>query len=124
MMSSVVESRNANSNLQMANGRLLDLGNLRLAICILQFAIVLPAVAQESASLTALEESALRDAADSVADCVVQIRTIGGLDALEGALSADGPTTGLIISMDGYIVSSAFNFLQQPASIIVTFASG
>ena len=29
-----------------------------------------------------------------------------------------------MISPDGWIVSSAFNFVQQPASILVTFANG
>jgi serine protease Do len=70
------------------------------------------------------EEAALRSAADRVADSVVQIRTIGGLDAVGGTLLPDGPTTGLVVSADGYIVSSAFNFAQEPASILVTFASG
>ena len=70
------------------------------------------------------EEAALKAAADKVAPCVVQIRTIGGLDVVEGTQLADGPTTGLVISADGYIISSAFNFAQQPASILVTFASG
>jgi serine protease Do len=71
-------------------------------------------------NLTTLEETALRAATESVAPSVVQIRTIGGLDAVDGTLLADGPTTGLIISPDGYILSSAFNFVQQPASILVT----
>ncbi|MCI0335588.1 MAG: PDZ domain-containing protein [Planctomycetes bacterium] len=70
------------------------------------------------------EEAALRAAAEAVAESVVQIRTIGGLDTVDGTLLADGPTTGLVISADGYIVSSAFNFVQQPASILVTFPSG
>ncbi|HVT27003.1 MAG TPA: PDZ domain-containing protein, partial [Lacipirellulaceae bacterium] len=51
-------------------------------------------------------------------------RTIGGMDTVDGTLLASGPTTGLVISADGYIISSAFNFAQQPASILVTFASG
>ena len=66
----------------------------------------------------------LKAAADNVAPSVVQIRTIGGLDVVEGTVLADGPTTGLIISPDGYIISSAFNFAQQPTSILVTFAGG
>src|SRR5687767_11395175 len=56
------------------------------------------------------EEAALRSAAERVADSVVQIRTIGGLDAVGGTLLPDGPTTGLVVSTDGFIVSSAFNF--------------
>ena len=67
---------------------------------------------------------ALRAAAEKVADSVVQIRTIGGIDTAKAELHADGPTTGLVISPDGYIVSSSFNFSGQPASILVTFASG
>jgi serine protease Do len=74
--------------------------------------------------LAAREEVALRAAAQRVADSVVQIRTIGGLDTIGRTLLPDGPTTGLVVSPDGYIVSSAFNFVQQPASILVTFASG
>jgi serine protease Do len=54
----------------------------------------------------------------------VQIRTIGGLEAIGETLLAVGPTTGLVVSDDGYIVSSAFNFVQQPASILVTLPSG
>ncbi|MCH7753402.1 MAG: PDZ domain-containing protein, partial [Planctomycetes bacterium] len=37
---------------------------------------------------------------------------------------AQGPTTGLVVSADGYIVSSAFNFAQQPTSILVQLPSG
>jgi serine protease Do len=96
------------------------------AVFILQIALV--ASAQEQASnespLIAREEAALRAAVERVAESVVQIRTIGGLDTVGRTLLADGPTTGLVISADGYIVSSAFNFVQQPASILVTFANG
>jgi serine protease Do len=99
---------------------------LHFAICILQLAIPAAALAQAGApeTLATREEAALRAAVDAVAPSVVQIRTIGGLDAVEGTLLADGPTTGLIISPDGYIISSAFNFAQQPASILVTFTTG
>jgi serine protease Do len=97
---------------------------LHFAFCVLPFAFTLPVSAESTDSLAAREEAALRAAADSVAESVVQIRTIGGLDPLSGALSTDGPTTGLVISADGYIVSSAFNFVQQPASIVVTLPSG
>lgn len=99
---------------------------LQVAIFLLQFAMVLPTHAQNdpSQSLAAHEEIALKAAAKNVAPSVVQIRTIGGLESVDGTLLADGPTTGLVISPDGYIISSAFNFAQQPASILVTFASG
>ena len=35
-----------------------------------------------------------------------------------------GPTTGLIVSEDGYILSSAFGFVGKPSSILVTLPSG
>jgi len=100
--------------------------NLLFAICIWQFAIfsITRSDGAGGENLLSQEEAALRAAAGSVADSVVQIRTIGGLDEIEGTTLADGPTTGLIISADGYILSSAFNFVQQPASTLVTLPSG
>jgi serine protease Do len=84
-----------------------------------------PAWAQQPpVSLDLQEEAAVRAAVDHVADSVVQIRTIGGLEEVDRTLLASGPTTGLVISPDGWIVSSSFNFVQQPASILITFANG
>ena len=39
-------------------------------------------------------------------------------------LVSTGPTTGLVVAEDGYVISSAFNFIQQPTSILVTLPSG
>jgi serine protease Do len=74
--------------------------------------------------LADLERQAFSAAVEAVDDCVVQIRTVGGLDRLGGESLAQGPTTGLIVTADGYIVSSAFNFAQRPASILVRLPSG
>ncbi len=74
--------------------------------------------------LLSQEQVALRAAAQAVAECVVQIETLGGLEKIEGLLVGTGPTTGLIVAPDGYIVSSAFNFIQQPSSILVTLPGG
>jgi len=41
-----------------------------------------------------------------------------------GFVLADGPTTGLVYSSDGYIIASSFNFVRDPALITVTFADG
>jgi serine protease Do len=70
------------------------------------------------------EQQALQAAVQSVAESVVQIRTVGGLDRVGRTFIAQGPTTGLVVSADGYIVSSAFNFAQQPTSILVQLPSG
>lgn len=75
-------------------------------------------------NLAKLEQQALNDATNAVEDSVVQIRTIGGLDRVGKTLISDGPTTGLIVSADGFIVSSAFNFANQPSSILVRLADG
>ncbi len=37
---------------------------------------------------------------------------------------ADGPTTGVVYSADGYIVTSSFNFAREPALITVTLSDG
>jgi len=45
-------------------------------------------------------------------------------DPGSGFVVADGPTTGLVYSADGYIVTSSFNFAREPALITVTLADG
>lgn len=37
---------------------------------------------------------------------------------------ADGPTTGIVYSDDGYIITSSFNFVRKPVLISVTLADG
>ncbi len=74
--------------------------------------------------LADLEEQAIREAVQSASAAVVQIDTIGGREQVAGELVGSGPTTGLVVGSDGWIVSSAFNFRQQPTSIIVTLPDG
>ena len=69
-------------------------------------------------------KDSLRAAARHVAGSVVQIETLGGLEKVGRVLVGTGPTTGLVISADGYIISSAFNFIQKPTSILVTLPNG
>ncbi len=54
----------------------------------------------------------------------MRIETVGGLDRVGQVLTVTGPTTGVIVSPDGYIISSAFNFAARPASILVTLPDG
>lgn len=84
--------------------------------------LLLPCVSWADDNLDTREQRAIQAAVDRVAPSVVGIETIGGLDRLGKVLLPTGPTTGLIVSPDGYIVSSAFNFVQKPSSIIVTLA--
>ena len=59
-----------------------------------------------------------------VAPSVVRIETVGGLERVGKVLVGTGPTTGLIVSADGFIISSAFNFVSKPSSILVRLADG
>src|SRR5690348_3069650 len=86
--------------------------------------ILLCSAARAAEDLAALEERAIQAAVDRTAPCVVRIETVGGLERVERVLVGTGPTTGTIVSEDGYIISSAFNFVQKPASILITLPDG
>lgn len=98
--------------------------------------------AQNAAGLFRAQQEVFRAAARRVAPCVVTIETVGGTQPLEGAprpatmpggpgrprgrpapppsfIVADGPTTGLIFSENGLILTSAFNFVRDPSLITV-----
>ncbi len=70
------------------------------------------------------EQIAIQAAVQAVAPSVVRVDTVGGLERVGQVLVGTGPTTGLIVSEDGYVISSAFNFIQQPTTILVTLPSG
>ena len=74
--------------------------------------------------LLELEQQAINAATARVAPSVVRIDTFGGLERVGDVLLSTGPTTGLVVSADGHVMSSAFNFVQKPASILVTLADG
>lgn len=92
--------------------------------CTLAWLVLTAAELAPPEDLAQQEAAALQAAAAHVADSVVQIRTIGGLDRVGATMIAAGPTTGLVVTADGYLVSSAFNFAQQPTSILVRLPSG
>ena len=74
-------------------------------------------------------EKAAKDAAAASAPFVVRIETAGGRELIGGATAIGpgagvrkgaGPTTGVVVDKDGYVVSSAFNFANKPTDIFVT----
>lgn len=79
----------------------------------------------QTPDLEGLHEQAMKAAAAKVAPCVVQIETSGGSDIIgtgpgsQQIRKGTGPTTGLIVSPDGYLISSAFNFANKPSAIFV-----
>jgi serine protease Do len=44
--------------------------------------------------------------------------------AMPGFKKAEGPTTGVIVSADGHIVTSAWNFDSKPQAVVVTLGDG
>lgn len=70
-----------------------------------------------------------RSALARVRPCVVTIESFGGITATEGVIGGirkqgEGNTTGLIISPDGLVVTSLFNFARSPRIITVIMADG
>lgn len=94
---------------------------MRSTIFVLLALVSSPLAAQD---LTQQEEQVMRAAVQHVAPSVVRIDTVGGLEQLDDVLLGEGPTSGLIVSADGYIVSSTFSFLSQPSSILATMPGG
>lgn len=80
---------------------------------------------QEAADdLSTVEQAAFLQAAAEVAPSVVQIQPLGGLEKVDGRLVTSGPTTGLIVGQDGWIVTTQYGLSGQPASILVTLPDG
>ena len=86
--------------------------------------VSLPALAQDGNDAT---ERALKAAAAIVAPCVARIETAGGAEIVgvgrpgaPGVRKGVGPTTGLVVGADGYVVTSAFNFANKPSTVFVT----
>lgn len=72
-----------------------------------------------------LAPKAFRAAAEKVLPSIVRIETFGGLDAATASDGpGEGPTTGLVLSSDGLIVTSTFNFLRKPPVITVILQTG
>ena len=99
---------------------------LRRSLYLAALALVAaPRVAFAQADLNEAYEKATQAALQKIAPSIVQIATQGGTDLVvttpKGPVfrKALGPTTGVIVSPDGYIISSAFNFVNSPTNILV-----
>jgi len=76
------------------------------------------------ADLELAEEQAFKQAAALVSPSIVRIDTVGGLDVVGRIQTGTAPTSGVVLTADGYIISSAFNFISKPASVLVTLSTG
>ena len=70
------------------------------------------------------EERAFKQAAAMVEPSIVRIQTVGGLDRVGKLLTGTAATTGVAVGKDGYIISSAFNFIGKPTTILVEMTDG
>jgi S1-C subfamily serine protease/predicted esterase len=92
---------------------------------VLLFPLVGAAQQLSATALDDVQQAAMKVAVARVAPSVVQIETSGGSDIITAGASGQqirrgtGPTTGLVVATDGYIVSSAFNFANKPSAIFV-----
>jgi len=96
----------------------------KLLLAILWISILPSSPSYGNADLEQLEQAAFQNAVKCVAPSVVRIETIGGLEQVQNLRFGTGATTGLIVTSDGLIVSSAFNFLNKPSSILVQLPDG
>ena len=98
-----------------------------------------PPAGPDPLALYRAQQKVFHAAADRVAPCVVTIETVGGAQPParpvatsspagrgdrrpptirptgSGFIIADGPTTGLVYSADGLIITSSFNFVRDPS---------
>lgn len=97
---------------------------IRWPITAAVFSLVLTPVAGQD--VNEAYEKAMKEAAKAAAPFVVKIETAGGREVLGGGGPGPGirrgvgPTTGLVVDRDGYVISSAFNFANKPTDIFVT----
>lgn len=77
-----------------------------------------------------LAPKAFRAAVERVLPSVVTIESFGGLSRVGGGAGrgiskpGEGQTTGIIVSEDGYVVTSTYNFLARPPVITVILQDG
>jgi S1-C subfamily serine protease len=105
--------------------------SLALVVCSSACLLVALSFSRADDDLDDLHEKAIKAAVRQVAPCVVQIETSGGTEVVTtggprnplgpgGMIRVGtGPTTGLIVHPDGYVISSSFNFASKPSAIHV-----
>ena len=76
-----------------------------------------------------LSARAFRQAERRVRPALVTIESFGGVSAIAGKIGGirnqgEGNTTGVMISPEGHIITSLFNFIEQPPVITVITSDG
>ncbi len=106
-----------------------------LTIALVFYASVAPTSSSpDPYALERARAAVIRSALAKVRPSIVMIETIGGAQPIrqdsfagpspESFRVADGPTTGLVLSGDGLIITSSFNFARDPSVITVLLDDG
>lgn len=100
-------------------------------------AVGLASAARGQDAINDATEKAMKDAAAKAAPWVVKIETAGGAATAGGGGGGQpggpppggggpavrkgvGPTTGVVVDKDGYVITSSFNFANKPTDIFIT----
>ena len=76
-----------------------------------------------------LTSKAFRNASKAIEPALVTIESYGGVNAVQGRIGGirkqgEGNTTGVMISPDGLVITSTFNFIKRPPIITVITSDG
>ena len=74
--------------------------------------------------LLSLEAQAMKSAVARIAPSVLRIETFGNQQRAGSPLTNSRITSGVAVSEEGHILSSAFQFAGKPSSILVTLPTG
>ena len=110
-------------------------GRRSLAAAVILFGLTInwgqPASGQQETSPNSLQilPKVFRRAEEAVRPTLVTIESFGGVSAVAGKIGGirsrgEGNTTGVMISPDGYVVTSTFNFITRPPVITVITSDG
>ena len=96
----------------------------RLLALALLFAFYQVTIAQD---VNDAYEKAAKAAAAKAAPWIAKIETSGGRETVGpkgggggGIRKGSGPTSGVVVGADGYVITSSFNFANNPTDIFVT----
>lgn len=101
--------------------------NFALIFCVYFFIGIIPILfAQENLSANSKPTSAelLRSVINKTAIWLVRIDTIGGFEKVGDEFANEGTSTGILLDKEGYVLTSSFNFLHAPTSILLRFSNG
>jgi len=96
---------------------------------VVAIALLCAATAATAADVNEATQNAMKAASAKIAPTVVKIETAGGAEVIGGGKKGPGgpairkgtgPTTGLIVDPDGFVITSTFNFANKPTDIFVT----